>query len=115
MKRLLMILMIVAGVVAAIIAALTMHGCATTRAVAAACAATSLQSQQILDKLGNPSQAAALAGLDGLHFAACVIAGEIDAYLAAHQDDGGAHEFAAMDPLDAVRLRNARAWRAAHQ
>ena len=106
--------MIVAAIVAAPIGALTMHGCATTTNAIKTCAATSAQSQQILDKLGNPSQAAALAALDGLHLLVCVVASEVDAYIAAHTDDAGAIALAAADPLDAIRLRNAKAWRAIH-
>lgn len=93
---------------------LIVAACATVKTVATTCVATSLQSQDILNQLGKPTAALAIAGIDGLKFAECVVASEIDAYIGAHQDDAGARALADVDPLDSLRLANAKAWRAAH-
>lgn len=89
-------------------------GCAHVKAVANACEPSPLQSQQILGQLGNLDQAKALAGIDSLHFVECVVDYEIGAFIDAHELDGGQALLAASDSLDAVRLRNAKAWKAAH-
>lgn len=94
--------------------AVLLFGCATTSKVIQTCEATATQAQQILNALGSSAvPAVAVAAVDALKFG-CAVAGEIDAYILAHQDDAGAREMADVDPMDARRLANAVAWRKAH-
>jgi len=89
-------------------------GCATVGNVANVCVATATQAQQILNKLGSSNvPSVAVAAVDALKFG-CATAAEIDSFIAAHETDAGGAFMAADDPLDARRLANAKAWRAAH-
>jgi hypothetical protein len=115
MTRLLKILMIVAAVVAAFIAALMMHGCATTGAIAAACKpSTTDETNTVLSILGNVtlSNAEAVAALEASKVAFCVIT-----ELAKRTRDAltGAVALQTADPMmTAVSLAHSNAWLMKH-
>lgn len=100
-----------------LVVALFGGGCATTKAfgaVAKACEPTAAQGMRIMDAANNPVQVEALAAIDALGFALCLVQRGVDEGIAslAPKSDAGALERSAesYSPI----LDNLRAWRAAH-
>lgn len=124
MTRVLKILMLVGAIIAAVIGALMMHGCATTKAVgnvAKQCEPTTAQETQLLTAASNVDELAALALIDALPFGICIIQRLADQFISTHQappvpaDSGSlTADLAQSNSVDAVRLRNLMDWRAEH-
>jgi hypothetical protein len=114
MTRLLKILMIVAAVVAAFIAALMMHGCAHVSAVADACKPTTAQEMAIVEAASHPVQAEALAAIDALGFALCVLQQGADDAIGALQSNAGETTLALTAEAYSPVVANLKAWRKAH-
>ena len=92
-------------------------GCATTKAVssvASQCEPSTAQETAILGALSNPAQAAALAEVDALGFALCVLQKGVDEIIAAVTPKPGTTAETLTAAAYSPVLDNARAWRAAH-
>lgn len=100
-----------------LLAVLLFGGCATTKAIGAvakSCEPSTDQETAILGALSNPAQAVALAEMDALGFALCVMQKGVDEIIAAVTPKPGTAALALTAAAYSPVLDNARAWRAAH-
>ena len=107
--------LVLAALVGLIVVALS--GCATTAKVVPivkACEPTTAQETAILGALSNPSQAAALAEMDALGFALCVLQKGVDEIISAVSPKPSTAAQALLAASYSPILDNARAWRADH-
>jgi hypothetical protein len=101
----------------ALLLAVGLFGCATTKAVgnvAKACEPTTAQETAILGALSNPAQAAALTEMDALGFGLCVLQKGADEIISAVTPKPGSAAQALIAASYSPLLDNAKAWRAAH-
>jgi hypothetical protein len=107
-----------------LILALLLSGCATTKAVGSAakqCEPTTAQETQLLTAASNPDELVALALIDALPFAVCVVQKLADKFITDHQQtatvvDAGSitADLIQASGVDAIRMRNLMDWRAEH-
>lgn len=92
---------------------LFVSSCAHVVPTAKACAASSVQVDQVFGVLNNPEQAKAIAAVDALGFLACATRSAVDEIIAAlsPNPDGG---LTVAETENSPVLANALAWRAAH-
>lgn len=91
-----------------------LFGCAHVKAVAVSCEPTTDQEMAILDAAGKPTQLEAIASIDALGFALCVLQrGADEAIQALSAKPETASIASTMSGWSPV-LDNLRAWRAAH-
>jgi hypothetical protein len=118
MSKLLKVLMLVAAILAGLIAALMMHGCATTAAVdavAKTCEPSTDQESAILAAASSSGdQALALTAIDALGFALCVLQRGADEAIAALTPKAGATALALTASTYSPVVDNLKAWRAKH-
>jgi hypothetical protein len=94
--------------------AVLLFSCAHVAAVADACKPTTAQEMAIVEAASHPVQAEALAAIDALGFALCVLQQGADDAIGALQSKAGETTLALTAEAYSPVVANLKAWRKAH-